>query len=51
MEGYNIAIPEYAVLRGLYINKLKDVIQCIHEIGVVHLDLYPSNILWKAIDE
>lgn len=30
-----------------YLGKLKEAIEAIHEAGVVHLDLYTSNVMWR----
>jgi hypothetical protein len=45
--GYQIGVPVDHHLQQLYINKLSQVIESIHLSGYVHLDLYPSNIMWK----
>ena len=46
--GYRIGTPsrsseEYT----LFYNKFAEAVAAIKQAGVVHLDLYPSNILWK----
>jgi serine/threonine protein kinase len=33
-----------------YLKELKRAVDTIHGAGVVHLDLYPSNIMWKFDD-
>ncbi len=45
--GYQIGVPADHHLQRLYIEELSRVIASIHESGFVHLDLYPSNIMWK----
>jgi hypothetical protein len=45
--GYQIGVPADQRLQQLYIEELSRVIESIHESGFVHLDLYPSNIMWK----
>ena len=47
MNGYHIGFPEEEDLRRMYFEKLKTIIDSFHVAGVVHLDLYPSNIMWK----
>jgi serine/threonine protein kinase len=50
MIGYHIGYHEEENLRLLYFVQLRTAIECIHQAGVVHLDLFPSNIMWK-VDE
>ena len=45
--GYQIGVPAESHLQQLYIEELSRVIDSIHESGFVHLDLYPSNIMWR----
>jgi serine/threonine protein kinase len=47
MHDYHIGFPEEEDLRRLYFVELKKAIECFHKAGVVHLDLYQSNIMWK----
>jgi len=50
-EGFKIGTPDR--IRGsdtykAFLRSLKEAISRIHEAGVLHCDLYPSNIMWKA---
>jgi serine/threonine protein kinase len=50
-EGFKIGTPDR--IRGsdtykAFLRALKEAISRIHEAGVLHCDLYPSNIMWKA---
>jgi hypothetical protein len=44
--GYQIGVPAVQHLQQLFIKELSRVIESIHGSGFVHLDVYPSNILW-----
>jgi hypothetical protein len=46
-RGYEIGVPADHRLQQEYINELSRVIETIHQSGFVHLDFYPSNIMWK----
>ena len=46
---YKIGLPDTQEQRELYFGKLKSAIRGIHMAGVVHLDLYLSNIMWKEL--
>ena len=35
----------------LYLVRLNEAVMKIHEAGVIHIDLYPSNILWRCQDD
>jgi serine/threonine protein kinase len=48
---YQIGVPADHDLQQLYINELSRVIEIIHGSGFVHLDLYPSNIMWRYDDQ
>ena len=48
LDGYRIGTPprrsdEY----DIFVGRLKEAMQCVHETGVIHLDLYASNVMWK----
>jgi serine/threonine protein kinase len=49
-DGYVIGVPEGEHLQSLYATNLKTAIEAIHTAGLVHMDLYPSNIMWKSDD-
>jgi hypothetical protein len=46
-SAYQIGVPADPHLQQFFIEELKSVIESIHQSGFVHLDLYPSNIMWK----
>jgi len=48
-SNYQIGLPNEDVLRESFIDKFKDAIHKFHEAGVVHMDLYLSNIMWCKI--
>ena len=50
-KGFRIGTPDRLKDSNLYerfLNALRQGISHIHEAGVIHCDLYPSNIMWKA---
>ena len=47
---YKIGLPDTQEQRQRYFEKLKSAIRAIHTAGVVHLDLYLSNIMWKELE-
>jgi serine/threonine protein kinase len=47
---YKIGLPDTQEQRERYFEKLKSAIRAIHMAGVVHLDLYLSNIMWKELE-
>ena len=50
-EGFRIGTPDRiqdSILYGRFLQALRQGISDIHEAGVIHCDLYPSNIMWKA---
>mmetsp|Transcript_27390 Transcript_27390/g.46284 ORF Transcript_27390/g.46284 Transcript_27390/m.46284 type:complete len:452 (-) Transcript_27390:201-1556(-) len=47
---YSIGVPKDPDLRGIYIERVEQVLHNIHRCGVAHLDFYPSNIMWKQTD-
>ena len=44
---WHIGLPSTEVLRYHYLSTLRDALQKIHSVGVVHLDFYLSNIMWR----
>jgi serine/threonine protein kinase len=47
---YKIGLPDTETQRECFFEKLNNAIKIIHKAGVVHLDLYLSNIMWKELD-
>ena len=48
--GYRIGTPHCKADMTLYrcfLDALSEAIRYVHEAGVLHCDLYPSNIMWK----
>ena len=48
--GYQMGVPSDESDYILFLDELKRVINLVHKAGVVHVDLYPSNIMWKKED-
>ena len=48
--GYRIGLPPTRELRVAFMTELRRAVALVHSVGVVHLDLYLSNIMWK-LDE
>ena len=49
-QGYRIGTPNRLENEGQYrryLVALRRAVELIHEAGVIHCDLYPSNIMWK----
>ena len=50
-EGFTIGAPNrntHTKLFDTYRQKLRELVNAVHMAGVIHVDLYPSNIMWKA---
>jgi Lipopolysaccharide kinase (Kdo/WaaP) family len=50
-EGFKIGTPDRILDSGRYqafLRALEAAITHIHKAGVIHCDLYPSNIMWRA---
>ena len=47
---FTMGVPRDKNLFKTFLEVLEKVISKIHKAGVVHVDLYPSNILWKEKD-
>jgi len=49
-DDFQIGVPAEEEQRGRYLNALRAAMNAIHAAGVVHLDFYPSNFMWKEED-
>ena len=47
LSDYKIGLPASQDERYSYLSILRCAISRIHAAGVVHMDLYPSNVMWK----
>ncbi len=45
--GFEIGVPTDQGHHELYRKELRTSVREIHNSGIVHMDLYPSNIMWK----
>ena len=43
-----MGVPSDETLFKLFLVKLEEAIKNVHDAGVIHVDLYPSNILWRV---
>jgi hypothetical protein len=50
LNEYKIGLPACSTLRNNLLDSVKKVIDCVHKCEVAHLDLYPSNIMWKEVE-
>ena len=50
VQGYRIGFPSDQNLRQKILNVLKTAMLGFHSAGVVHMDFYPSNFMWKVDD-
>jgi serine/threonine protein kinase len=50
LSDYRIGLPSDDSLRSQFIAKLEIVMHSLHHAGVVHLDWYLSNFMWKCDD-
>eukprot|EP01031_Cornospumella_fuschlensis_P030751 gene30751-37155_t len=50
LTDYNIGLPATADLRRQFLQQLKTAVAAFHHAGVAHLDLYLSNVMWRAGD-
>lgn len=41
-----IGLPKNKEHRIMYYKKLERMAKLMHDVGVIHMDLYPSNVLW-----
>ena len=51
VKDYSMGVPLEENLFKSYLDQMKMFLKTIHERNVIHMDLYPSNILWKKIDD
>ena len=49
LTEYRIGLPARPILRKSLLCAVKGVLGRVHECGVAHLDLYPSNIMWREV--
>ena len=50
LVGYRIGLPDDSDDRDTLVSTMETVVDDMHEKGVVHMDLYLSNIMWKKLD-
>ena len=50
-QDYNFGLPTLKAQRISFMEQLKDAVLSFHNLGIVHFDLYPSNIAWRAISQ
>ena len=51
--GYSTGTPDRTTSPDLYnafVSDLKRVLLLVHQAGVIHVDLYASNIMWKVVE-
>jgi hypothetical protein len=51
LDGYQIGVPAEHMQRKRYLAAIRVAMEAIHKAGVVHLDFYPSNFMWKETSE
>ncbi len=49
--GYKIGLPRDANQRQQYLSELRKAVVAFHNVGVAHIDLYLSNIMWKVKED
>lgn len=49
--NYQIGLPKSRAQRESFLYHCKHATACFHQVGVVHLDLYLSNIMWREISD
>ena len=48
LSDYNIGLPSTQELRLSFLSMIKKALESFHGCGIVYLDFYPSNIMWKV---
>ena len=48
LKDFRIGFPAEKILRNSFFEKVKEALAAFHSQKVVHLDYYPSNIMWKV---
>jgi hypothetical protein len=49
-QGYRMGVPEDEGDYHLFLAALEALVHQVHACGVIHVDLYPSNIMWAEVD-
>ena len=49
IDGYRIGMPESEAECDEVLDAVERALGRVHEAGVVHLDFYPSNIMWRRL--
>ena len=49
-QGYRMGVPEDDGDYRLFLDALEALVHRVHACGVIHVDLYPSNIMWTKVD-
>ena len=49
-DGYMMGVPVNDVQYKAFLETLESLVHQIHSHGVIHVDLYPSNILWVEVE-
>ena len=49
-RGYRMGVPEDDGDYRLFLDALEALVHQVHACGVIHADLYPSNIMWAKVD-
>jgi hypothetical protein len=50
-QGYRLGMPTEKSQRLALVEAIRQAVRRIHEAGVVHVDLYFSNMMWRCDDE
>jgi len=51
LHGYRIGLPADETARHALLGLLKAALVSFHECGVVHMDFYPSNFMWRQASD
>lgn len=49
LVGYKVGLPKSQGLLHSYLQLLEEAVAVFHSVGVVHLDLFVANIMWKPL--